>query len=419
MRSEKQIWILGAIGSVVVHLVLLFLFALGLRLPTAAMTKIPPPPEPEITVVMATSVEPPAAKKEETPPPVAEPPKPKPKKLDHYIRTTQNEEAKEAPKNPTFESDRNTVAGARNAPAEKGDPNMPTTKGVDQPTLELADREYKEGELKHDSAPVPNQPVAKASPPPTPPTPQVKPQPPQPKKPTQEIAKKEDAPAEKILQEAKQAVDEKGELPKPKMADTPSKADALPEMKAPAEEPLIPRAIPMPSTPTLRQPTLDLPPPLPSVAHPEKGAFMPQTRVARMKGTISNRAHDDMVDAASTPTGRYMQKVMSAIEQRWQRHCKDQADFTAPGKMRLHFYVNKNGKPEDIRFVFSEANAVCVDFTLSPISSFTSSSVPFIAPPCCLRPCLPLSPKVYPMPGVSYAAAARSCTSSWRAPSPR
>ena len=402
MRYDKQLWILGAVGSVALHLILFLLFALGLRLPSAAMVKTPPPPpEPEITVIMAATVAPPTPTatplpKREEPAPAPTPPKPKPKQPDlRYVRTSQNEEAKDAPANAAYKSDHNTVASAKDAPADKGDPTMPNTKGVDLQTMELANREFKEGELKHDSAPVPTQPPAKSSPPtvaalpvpptpptppappipkpPKPPTPQTKqplPQPPQPKKPQKpesQIAKKEDAPAEKILREAKEAADEKGELPKPKPVAAAPKPDALPEMKAPAEEPLIPRAIPLPSKPAMRQPTLDRPPPLPSVAHPEKDAFMPQTRIAKMRGTISNRSHGDSFDAAATPSGMYMSKLRSPVEQLWQRYARDKGDFVSPGKVRLHFYVNKAGKPEDISFVFSEANAVFADFTLSSV----------------------------------------------------
>ena len=74
---------------------------------------------------------------------------------------------------------------------------------------------------------------------------------------------------------------------------------------------------------------------------------MPQTRTSKVKGPISNRGSADAVNAAATPMGRYMRQVTSAIERKWHINRQMKADFVEPGKMRLHFYVNKDGEPED------------------------------------------------------------------------
>src|SRR5262249_24828179 len=52
-----------------------------------------------------------------------------------------------------FISDRNTVAAARLAPSADGTVPMPTMEGVDFKTKELANRNYRDGELKEDAAP--------------------------------------------------------------------------------------------------------------------------------------------------------------------------------------------------------------------------------------------------------------------------
>ncbi|WP_265592481.1 hypothetical protein [Verrucomicrobium sp. BvORR034] len=86
---------------------------------------------------------------EPEPAPTPEPEKTQPKQ--QYVRTTQNTESPEAPANAAFTSDRNTVASSKLLPDKNGEPGRPTTRGTDEPTLELANREYKDGEIKNDA----------------------------------------------------------------------------------------------------------------------------------------------------------------------------------------------------------------------------------------------------------------------------
>ncbi|WP_218280199.1 hypothetical protein [Verrucomicrobium spinosum] len=97
---------------------------------------------PEVTAELEPEPEPepaPTPELEKTPP------------KQQYVRTTQNTESPEAPANAAFMSDRNTVASSKLLPEKNGEPGRPTTRGMDEPTLELANREYKDGEIKNDA----------------------------------------------------------------------------------------------------------------------------------------------------------------------------------------------------------------------------------------------------------------------------
>ena len=326
----------GVAGSLVTHLLLFCALALFMNMgPAHKIIRSIPKPEPVVTMVFPQDIT-------VTPPP--EIPQPK-TEAQRYIRTTQNEDAGAAPTKADFVSDRNTNASAKLAPDPAAVTPLPTLKGVSVPTLELANREYKDGQIKDDSALSP----------PTPPKPESSPPEPQPQK----MAHKDDAQIEKMMKELDTKLLTEGAEHLPlearRVGEPP---EVRPEMKTPDELP-VPKAVPMPPV---------LPPP-PPATHGVNDSFVPQTRTSAAKGTLSNRGDKDAVNAAATPTGRYTRQVTSAIEKKWNQHRLRKADFVEPGKLRLHFYVDRDGKisPGDLRIVFNEANAVLTDFTLSSI----------------------------------------------------
>jgi hypothetical protein len=336
----------GIAGSLAVHLLLFLMLALWMQFPVSRPV-IPQPQEldKEVTLLFPQDI------KVEPPPPAPEPPKTK-KEPERYIRTTQNDDAPAPPTKSDFISDRNTVASAKMAPDPKGDMPLPSMNGVNVPTLELANRDYKDGQLKNDNAA--STPKMQASPP-TPPAPKPELRSPEPELALQQPTKSIKPPSPQLAKDQMPLVKEGEEhLPlevkKPvTKADMPPEPPPAPDAAAPAV-----KAIPV------ADPVVGMP-------KPDKDAFMPQTRTSKVKGTISNRGNDDAVNAASSPTGRYMRQVTSAIEKKWHLNRRMKADFVEPGKLRLHFYVNKNGKPEDLKIVFAEANAVMTDFTISSI----------------------------------------------------
>ena len=348
----------GIAGSLAVHLLLFVILALWMQFPALRPT-VPEPVEQEKQV---TLLFPEDIKVEPAPEPP--PPKPKPEPA-RYIRTTQNEDAATAPTKSDFVSDRNTVAAAKMAPEDKGNAPLPSMTGVNVPTLELANRDYKDGKIKEDNAP--------GTPPPAKPEQKAQPQPsPPPAKP--ELRTPE--PDAEIQKTAAKSPDQTPEAVKDQPPMSKEGAEHLPiEIKKPSiKEDMPPEPPSQPSTPVVKavpvaEPVLGMP-------KPDKEAFSPQTRTSKVKGTISNRGGADSVNATATPMGTYMRQVTSAIEKRWHLNRRMKADFVEPGKLRLHFYVNKNGKPEDLKIVFAESNAVMTDFTLSSILEASIPPIP-------------------------------------------
>ena len=317
----------GIAGSLAVHLVMFCVLATWMSLAPARVMEPPPEPEPVVQMVFADNI-------------VTEPlPEPVPEKPDsaRYVRTTQNEKNIEPPTKADFISDRNTTASAK-LPAEAGgDPQLPSMKGVNVPTLELTNREYKEGEIKNDSAPVP---------PPVPPAPQ----PP--------MTKPQEAPPEKNTREpeAKMSKDEGAEhLPlEVRTADNPPRAIPLPAMKAPDEDA-------PPTTPPV--------PPAPPVPKPEKNAFVPQTRTAQTKGSAGNQGDEDALNAMETMEGRYMRQIHEAIGVRWHKLVATKRDFAKPGIFSVSFLVYPDGsvKSADIRVNSNGDNVVLESVAIKSI----------------------------------------------------
>lgn len=343
-------------GSLALHVLLALICALWFGLSSLKHVSLPEPhEEPEVTLVFPDPV--PA-------PPVAPPPP-----QERYIRTTQNTEAPSTPAKPDFISDRNTAAAAKSAPAPDGDKPLPTMAGVNYPTMELADRTFRDGQTKNDSAPSPPKtppapaPQAPSTPPAPPPMPKTEPQP------QVAVARKEESPAEQMMKELDATlpkpppVKEQPEEKPPEVRKATVPADEPPAMRNP-EETSVPRAIPTATMPEVNPP------------RPQEESFQPETHRAAVKGTISNLGGEDAVNAAATPVGRYMRQVTSAIEKKWHQYRLERADAVEPGKMALRFYVNKNGKIEDLEFLFKEANPLMEDFTIEAILKANIPPIP-------------------------------------------
>jgi len=352
--------------------------------------------EPTVTMIFADDIE--VAEAEPPPEEKALPKPPEKKTEERYIRTTQNESSAEAPEKADFVSDRNTVATAKMAPSAEGDAAMPTTEGVSFQTQELANRDFKDGDIKEDSAPsAPPMNSAPAPPPlmpePSPPSsPAVATQPasaPVPDKPQlrspdavpqqqpqqesaeaespkMEMAKKTDSSMEEMMQELDREIAANAAAQNPALEirrALPPTAANPPATPAPAPQESMPPAPPAPPAPR----AIPMPEPIANTPNPEEDAFQPHTRTSKQKGMISNRGDMDAVNAAATPTGRYMRQVTSQIEKKWHLLRKLNQDFVEPGKLRIQFYVNKDGKTEDITILSNQANAVMTDFSLTAI----------------------------------------------------
>lgn len=301
------------------------------------------PPAPEVVMIFPEQIR-------------VEPPKPQ----QLYIRTTQNEEAAQAPANAPFQSDRNTRAASQEPPAPGATLPMPTLKG-DAPNIrELANRDHRDGEIKNDSAPS------------TPPAPQMLPPPASAPPPA---AAQQSPPAPPVVKaipvseplarmmremEKEEEITDPDRLPiEVRKAQTPPVQDSPPAM------PPEPDTDPGPAAPQVREPQEDPPPvpraipvpdPIMSTPRPEKDAFSPFTRTSKTDGAIQ-RPGENAVDAEATPLGRYMRQVTGAVERKWHLYVRLGKDSVNFGRVRFRFYVDPKGVPQDLKILSDARDA--------------------------------------------------------------
>jgi outer membrane biosynthesis protein TonB len=318
---------MGIATSVVVHAVLLFLFAWLLDLDHTAREvwkKLrATAEEPQVTLLFPEQVM-------QLPTPAL-----KPKTIPQFIRTSQNEPVDEKPVKSDFISDRNTKAAAKESPYPDATKAMPSTKGIDIPTMELANRKYQDGKLANDNG-------GKAKPPP--------------------VKMHEPTQAPPVLPKPKE-VAKASPTPMAKMMEQLDKAEAkLDTGKLPLEV----RKPDDPATPQMAAPQEPLAPPVPPQPQRKPDDFSPFTETAKTKGTISNKG-ENAVDAEATPMGKFMSRVTSAVEKKWHLLRLQNADAVSYGVLKVRFFVNREGKPEDISFVERANNPRMEDFTLEAI----------------------------------------------------
>ena len=385
----------GLAGSFVIHALALLLLLWGFST-EAGKHLLPPPvvkeePVQEVTMIFPEQLIPaPLLPKE--PPPKA------------YIRTTQNEGVAAAPKNAVFQSDRNTVAASKLPPKSDATLMMPTLNGNAPTTLELANRDYRDGQIKNDNAPLANatplemrqpqppappsvlkpqtqpQPQAQAQAQPTAPPSILKPQPqaqppapPVPPAPTKQVAKATPADSTPLLKMMEEMDKEAARMDQNKLPIEVRKAEAS-KTEASKTEASKTEASKVadapPPKPQVREPQ-DTPPPAPkaipvaepvndpvkvTAGIPEKDAFNPFTRMSKVDGAIS-REGENAVDAEATPLGKYMRQVTGAVEKKWHLYVKLGKDSINYGRVRFRFYVDRRGTPQDLKILSDARDA--------------------------------------------------------------
>lgn len=309
-EKERRKTIAAAVASIILHALIILGIAFFLYWHPAL---IPLPEEEEDTPLEITIVDP-------------EPPKPV---EPMYVATTSTQKVETPPENAPFESDNDTRA-ASPLPAT-GDAPVPSTEGEESPTLELENRDYTPGKLDSPAAP----PVAPSQPSqPVPPQPQQEPQP----TPTPEPPKPEEKPQ-----------------PTPEATATPKPVEALALL-----EPPTPRAVetPRPTPPQEQQPQ-EKPPEQPRPPSPPQPSvlpgYQPQTRVTRLRGSVSNRGRAS-VDAVATPLGRYKKMLSDAIGSRWYYYVNEQLTLLHTGTVDLRFIVRRSGKVEKVEVIRNSSN---------------------------------------------------------------
>jgi outer membrane biosynthesis protein TonB len=359
-------------GSLLVH-GLLFLLLAGLFTGPAkwefkAAEISAKPKEKEVTLIFPDQLIP--------PPPLPKPVPPPNKEI--YMRTTQNEASGEKPKNAAFISDRNTKASATKAADPTAASPVPTTEGLKFQMNELANRDYRDGDIREDAAnkSMPS-PVAKpAQPQPqAPSTPQPPSPPPTPPQSQSIAAAAASSPLAKMMEEADKdlARVDMNRLPlevrKPeplmKEPESPPPTPQKPQMREVVDSPPVPKAIPV-SDEVAK-----------TTSRPQDKAFMPFTRTSENKGTISNRGTDDAADAEASPKGKYIRSVTSQVEKKWHLYRALRRDMVSPGSLQVEFYVNAKGKVENLRIVNDrESTTLLSEFTVRAIRDAEIPAMP-------------------------------------------
>jgi len=340
----------GLVGSLVIHaiafMILLWGFSLQSGLPLPEPSAVAEEePVPEVTMIFPEQII-----------PVPTPPKP-PEKA--YIRTTQNVAETAAPKQAAFQSDRNSQAASKLPPKSGATLMMPTMEGNAPTKLELANRDYKDGQVKNDAT-LPTTAVPPAM---RPPQPQAQPAPPSILKPSEtpppppptQIAKltpTDGTPLVKMMEEMDKdsARIDLNRLPlEVRKADSKPVAETpppKPQFRAPADEaPQVAKAIPVSEEEIKRM-----------AGQPEKDSYVPFTRTNKMDGAIS-REGDNAVDSEATPLGRNMKEVTGAVGKKWHLYVKLARDSVNFGRVRFRFFVDRKGVPQDLQILSDARDA--------------------------------------------------------------
>ncbi|MCX6855325.1 MAG: hypothetical protein NTV80_10520, partial [Verrucomicrobia bacterium] len=348
----------GLVGSFVIHaiafMIILWGFSTeaGLRLLEPPQAAVKEEPVEEVTMIFPEQII-----------PAIPPPKP-PEKA--YIRTTQNLAESQAPKQAAFQSDRNTQAASKLPPKSGATLLMPTMEGTAPTKMELANRDYKDGEVKNDATLPTTAAATAAATAMRPPQPQAPPAPPS-------ILKPVDAPPPAPPPQPQVAkVTANDSTPLVKMMEEMDKDAARMDMNRLPLEVRKPEVKPVtetpPAKPQIRAPA-DMPPPQIAKAIPvseeeikmtagqaEKDSYVPFTRTNKVDGAIS-REGDNAVDSEATPLGRYMKEVTGAVGKKWHLYVKLARDSVNFGRVRFRFFVDRKGVPQDLQILSDARDA--------------------------------------------------------------
>jgi hypothetical protein len=325
-RERRQLTF-SFICSLITHLLFILLFAgilaLGLRsarpLPNPTreqqieVTFIPPPSQPSTTL----------EKKPEL----------------RFVDTGSAPEAKEAPTDARFESDKNTRAASEN-PAS-GTVPLPSQEGRESDFLELENRNLSLAPPQP-PAPLPASGAAQTS----------------------------------ELSESQMAPDS---LPAATPAPTPHSKQE--EIRRPprADELAIGRPVEVrraeSTAPHNASQEIRRAQPLAS-SRPTSPGFQPERRTTRITGGINNRGPSS-VDAVGTPLGKYKKALSDAIGSRWYYYVSDQISILAVGTLTIRFTVLQSGKVVGLQVLRNSSNE---SFASVSIRAILEADIPPIPP---------------------------------------
>jgi outer membrane biosynthesis protein TonB len=232
-----------------------------------------------------------------------------------YISAVPQAPAPPKPKtDAAFESDKDSVAASEAAPS--GREAAPSLDGKEDKNIELQNQQYTEGKKEEPAAP------------------------PQPQ-------------ADKQAQKREET------------------AEPAPTPRADPELALIEKPRPKPVAEVVKKTT-----PAQKATAPSASGFQPETRVTRLRGSISNRGRAS-VEANATPLGRYKKAVSDAIGSRWYYYVKSQMGLMNIGTVDIRFTILPNGKVKAPQILNNSSNE---SFASVSLSAIVQAEIPPIPP---------------------------------------
>jgi len=232
-----------------------------------------------------------------------------------YISAVPQAPAQPKPKtDAAFESDKDSVAASEAAPS--GREAAPSLDGKEEKHIELQNQQYTEGKKEEQSAPPQQQ-------------------------------------AEKQTEKREET------------------AELAPTPRADPELALIEKPRPKPAPEVLKKNT-----PAQKPSTPSASGFQSETRVTRLRGSISNRGRAS-VEANATPLGRYKKAVSDAIGSRWYYYVKSQMGLMNIGTVDIRFTILPNGKVKAPQILNNSSNE---SFASVSLSAIVQAEIPPIPP---------------------------------------
>jgi len=258
-----------------------------------------------------------------------------------YMETAPSKETVEKPKEQTFESNANSIAGSE-LPAT-GDLPLPSQEGKDRPNVNLETHDYSL------------------------PTDGTKPQPE-----TQSLAQQPpvqaNPPQKRKVLEAPESTPKTAPVPTPKRDELAMlKTTPPPPIKEPEEELTSPPPVARESAP-----------PVSSQTRPNRpsSSYQAQKEQTRITGGLNNRGPSS-VNAVGTPLGRYRKAVNDAIGSRWYYYVDRKRDLISIGTVLIAAEVDSEGKVQNLQLHSNTANEAFANICLQ---SFQEAHIPPIPP---------------------------------------
>lgn len=101
---------------------------------------------------------------------------------------------------------------------------------------------------------------------------------------------------------------------------------------------------------------------------PKEAGFRTEAFRTKIRGSIKRRGKSAL-NVDKTAVGQYRGKVYREIEKAWRRHCLTYRNHILPGSLTLRFFIDKDGKVSDERYIYIFQTSVIQEgFTVNSVS---------------------------------------------------